>query len=59
MALHVGQFDATFDLTAPTAPAAEAPARAPADRWATKEMLRPLVIEILDEELERYRRSRA
>jgi hypothetical protein len=58
MALYVGHVDATLDLTVDAA-AREAQAPAPADRWAMKEMLRPLVVEIVDEELERYRRSRA
>ncbi len=60
MVLHVGEFKATFDLTGePAAGEAKVPAAAPADRWALKEMLRPLVVEIVDEELERYRRSKA
>jgi hypothetical protein len=58
MALHIGHVDATLDLT-PEAGNREAEAPAPVDRWAMKEMLRPLVVEIVDEELERYRRSRA
>lgn len=59
MVLHVGHVDAGLDLTGEPDRQAEAPSPAPADRWAMKETLRPLVVEIVDEELERYRRSRA
>ena len=58
MALYIGHVAATLDLTA-DAGAREPEAPAAVDRWAMKEMLRPLVVEIVDEELERYRRSRA
>jgi hypothetical protein len=60
MALHVGHVDATLELVAaPTAPASPPEAPTATDLWAFKEILRPLVVEIVDEELERYRRSRA
>jgi hypothetical protein len=59
MVLHVGHVDARLDLTPEPAGTVEAPPPAPDGRWATKEALRPLVVEIVDEELERYRRSRA